>query len=363
MKKQLALLLAVVLVMTMTPFAFASTVTGNENGLIDSGGLSPNGMIEGNGGVQAPVISYQIPSNLDFALDAFQKGDDTGSQIFSVAFPVKNRSDVALQVSVQPKLVAAGGVTVVYSPDEVNATDPGVTDKQVYMEAAAYTGITMAGAALQAPEFPYNDSADGSPAIATLGTGTEGKMTFALEKATYASGAFSALAVEGGKVTGGGMFRFMGSVNPVANWAANDVKVQAVFDITPLTPEMYSSLMSAEGAVKTANVAAVTSAEAANAPPKLSASGDPRPNAAFTFSYTDGKGDKLVNGVSGVSVNGTPLTVTTYYTVNTSAKTITLKKEALVLFNTAATNEIVVTFNLASGNGTTTSTLKTKAVS
>lgn len=139
MKKQLACMLAIAMISSMSPAVFADV----KNGEI-------NQDISGDNGVNTPIYNYQVPATLEFAVDKFMKADSSGSQIYSPSFPIINMSDVPIKASVKAKLTAKAGAGVTNpitdldakeTPAEVTVNDMSNSKHEIYMEIVPANGV------------------------------------------------------------------------------------------------------------------------------------------------------------------------------------------------------------------------------
>jgi len=223
--------------------------------------------------VQGAIYSFQVPTSLSVGLDAFSAADDTGSQVYSPANVIINKSNVPLVVTVRAAVEPEDGtINVKDSASKVKVSDPNATTKDVYFEVVGMQGSVAMDSRTGAATF--TEKADAKVTYdAQLGAKTNAKATlpaagtaaapettltnikrsvaFALDKATYVkdtrTGAdtFSALAAND---KGTAAFRFMGSLNPNVQWADSSVKVRVIYDVNGMSSGMYTNLTGATAA-------------------------------------------------------------------------------------------------------------------
>lgn len=254
--------------------------------------------ITGDNTVENPIYRVVIPTDLKYAVDAFeQKGQ---SQIYSEDFNIINKSNVAVKVDVKVKATPKAGVTLVDSADKVSEADDsknlflgvevpstvtedadagavylatdGTTaledmvvdgDGTYYKSDAVYQAVkddnTVTGTAKKDEMINTTAVAGTYTKSAKVGIGTEDTvLTFALKGADYITyyddatdiaskaQAFQKVAgTEDGTTT----FRFTGTVNTRAAWAAQDISATAVFSLIGLSPNNYTSLKAKEVAI------------------------------------------------------------------------------------------------------------------
>lgn len=274
--------------------------------------------ITGESDVKDPIYCVVVPTTLEFSVDAFEQGQR--SQIYSADFPIINKSNVNVKVDVALKVEGASGqnVTFVSKADDVT-TDGSSTAREVYIAASVPAAVTVtAGTAVDqmvGTDKIFNvtttaettginvAAADDTAALAlaeaidgtayasgTAGLGaaevkitpdvvagtftysgtkdfvevplstTDSTLTFALEKATYATeyysdattkaNAFSAMAASD---TGVATYRFYGVVNDNADWQLKDLKATAAYSFIGLSDANYTAL-----AAKTVEIGAST---------------------------------------------------------------------------------------------------------
>ncbi len=336
MKKLTSAFLAASMVASMSATSFAAGDAWGESGEIG-----------GDSAVMNPVISFSLPTDLDFSLDAFGMGDATGSTIFSPEFKIVNNSEVAIRVAVKASLTAAEGVTLKSSVADVKVDDPTVTTKDVYMELVAQEVLThtatitdgaLSDVAVTATAISY-DPADAdhpgavTPAKAVLAATPEDGakptvMTLALSKATYddASPTHKITAVSG--KTGAAVVRFAGTINPnVPTWTANDVSVKAVFDVSGLTGTVYDKLITSNAELdpdlKKANVASVGASSAAGANVTIDTFSA---GSTLTFTVVMGSGDNKLASLTSANLTGIGA-VDAYLTFDASAGTLVASQD------------------------------------
>lgn len=175
-KKLFAIALSAAMLTTTVVPALAVSYTGDTE-------------ISGDNDVKNPIYNYQIPMKLEFAVDAFNMAD-ANSQIYSLDFPIINKSNVAIQAQVTTKAVAKSGIIIKDSPSAVTTNDD--TKGDIYLEAvAADTVKTKAGAPTidhngQDRPLVYTTGADTSVTFTEGVTGTSpAKFSLDLAGSTY----------------------------------------------------------------------------------------------------------------------------------------------------------------------------------
>lgn len=294
MKKQMVK----VLLSTMLCVAMVGTTCFAATDLTTTTGQT----ITGDNTVENPIYKVVIPTDLVYAVDAFeQKGQ---SQIYSEDFNIINKSNVAVKVDVKVKATPKAGVTLVDSADKVSEADDsknlflGVEVPSAVAEDADAGAVYLAtdgtttledmvvdddgtyyksDAVLQAVKddntatgTAKKDEMINTTAVtgtytksAKVGIGTDDTvLTFALKGADYITyyddatditskaQAFQKVAgTEDGTTT----FRFTGSVNTKAAWAAQDISATAVYSLIGLSPSNYTALIDKEVAIDDAD--------------------------------------------------------------------------------------------------------------
>lgn len=262
MKKYLAALLAASMILSNAAVSFAAVTPIEAWGETDATGKND---------VVDPIISYQIPTTLEFSLDAFAMSDNTGSQVYSPAIEIINKSQVAIKVDVKADLTLEEGVTAKTAVGEVKVDDPSYTEKDLYMELVAQkiTSATMTGTpdfevTVTPEKIKYNQTAvpeellgANTAAKAVLASASADKeyekptlMTLALAAAPYTTGETPALDNSKYAKESVGALRFAGTINPNTTWADKnttaDVTVNAVFDVRGMTSSVYDAAFPVE---------------------------------------------------------------------------------------------------------------------
>lgn len=350
-KKILASVLACAMAVSTASVAFAADEDTPAKGVATGDGFGSG--VEADVTTQAKdaILQFQVPTTMTVALDPFQAGDTTGSQVYSLDEAIWNKSNIAIRVTVKAGLVvgkdAANGnapLAVVHEdPSEVDSTDPSNTDKDAYVELVAQkpTATTdRSGAVVVTPvladgaTFQTEYTEEGADTTAKIilkendgSADLESEISFALQAATYTADrsgqlAFSAMA-ENDK--GVGTFRFMGSLNANADsWSGEDLKVRVVYDVNGLGSAAYDAMFGENGSVtdaqlKAANVYSTGAAVASD--PSVADSSDG--SVSFAAPNTNGTDVEIViNKGSWDAVNVTGVTFTDDDT-NSSAVALT----------------------------------------
>lgn len=137
MKKKV---LSAILASMMTISMLGTQVFAAGGELTDPDGTT--GTIEGESGLKEPIYNVVVPTDLVFSVDAFEQGER--SQIYSVDFPIVNRSNLNVKVSVSLKVVdntTAQDITFLADPADVTK-DGTNKDKEVYIAAAVPATVT-----------------------------------------------------------------------------------------------------------------------------------------------------------------------------------------------------------------------------
>lgn len=245
----------------------------------------PGSSIEGNNTVVDPIYSVTVPTNLNFAVDAFeQKGE---GQIVSTDISMTNNSNVAIKMNVSITLSTEKALTFAESAEDVS-TETGI--KSVFMQAqiadtvteiknveAAYTpGLVVDDDGTYyvsvdvAKEVSGNDSivvnaaeemqsvksVTGTPAstpvVYPLGEEAT-ELDFALAASEYVDYWHDATTekmqfkttAENNKSSA--CYTFTGKVNPNVVWEANDFKATAVYTFMGMTTSDYEAVEYEEG--------------------------------------------------------------------------------------------------------------------
>lgn len=132
-KKMIAALLSVMVCSAMIgSTVFAATTS-------DLSGSSNGSSIDGDSTLVEPIYKITVPTALTFGVDAFEQNGR--SQIYSVDYPIINKSNVNVKVDVKLEVAPKSGVTINFkdSADDVGNTG---TDKDVWFAAAVPTEVT-----------------------------------------------------------------------------------------------------------------------------------------------------------------------------------------------------------------------------
>lgn len=351
-----------------------------------------NKEVTGDNIVTSATIKYVIPTDLEFAIDAFQKGDETGSQIYSAGYTVINKSDVPISVSVSPKLQLKNDVELVSNPAETTPADTSDVDKRIYMEMVSAKALTAKAAPDTAPAAPSNDGTTAGtegkvdfelPTFAADSFGdtgakdqakvllnvVEANMTFDLQAAKYVADGitatpgtlFDSVAVDktdATKYLGATAFRFMGAVNPYADWQAADVTVSAVFDVYGMTKTMYDKAMTTPVA-NGMNIASLKNASKAPARDTSDSAPIVLPIATSgndaTIKLDLGLGEDAATGIKGIKIYQTGITApkaltAAQYAFDETTNTLTLKAAAATAAYGKNGGKIEITFSKTGNN-------------
>lgn len=334
-KKTLSILLAAMLVASMGTSAFADKT--------DTLGKST---VEATMRVETPVISFDVPTSAEIALDSYQLADETGSQIYSASYGILNMSNIPIRAVVKPQIKIGTGVTdvtVVGTAAEAKPTNAEDKDKKVYMqitpsdkvETTATTddsptkpadGDTAGEAALKQKEYAKGAYTAASTAKAVISTQANGNVTFALAPAKYVEDSsgnplFDSLGAESTTIKGAGQFRFMGTLNPNVTYTDGDIGVDIVFDVAGLTKDDYTTL-SAKPVANAANVASITNGTFG--PFVVTESSDITSNAAFDIQLDMGSGKDAATSVTAVKAGTATLAKNTDWTFDPDTKKLNI---------------------------------------
>lgn len=334
-KKTLSILLAAMLVASMGTSAFADEKTAFDK-------ITVSATMK----VETPVISFDVPTGADIALDSYQLADETGSQIYSASYGILNMSNIPIRAVVKPQIKIGSGVdlTVVGTAAEAKPTNAEDQDKKVYMqitpsdkiETTATTddtpttpanGDTPGVAALKQKEYAKGAYTAASTAKAVVSTQANGNITFALAPAKYVDNTaasakiFDSLGAESTTIKGAGQFRFMGTLNPNVTYADDDIGVDIVFDVAGLTKDDYATL-SAKPVANAANVASITNGTFG--PFVVTESSDITSNAAFDIQLDMGSGKDAATSVTAVKAGTATLAKNTEWTFDPDTKKLSI---------------------------------------
>lgn len=281
MKKRLfAAILAAMMLASTSAIAFAEDVPAPS---VSAGTAFGEWAPDVDTEAQAATIEFSVPTSLTVGLDPFQAGDDSGSQVYSNAQGIYNKSNIPIRVTVKAGAIIGkdtDGTTPLAvlkdDPADVTSSDITDTDKNAYIEliaekatattdrsgavviettklegkdyATAYAEDTGADTTAKAivKEATATTTGTGDTAVTTITYDEDSQISFALQAATYAvdrSGAqsFSALA-ENNK--GVAAFRFMGSLNAnAADWSGDDISVKVVYSVNGMGTAAYTALI------------------------------------------------------------------------------------------------------------------------
>ena len=279
MKKRLfAAILAAMMLASTSAIAFAEDAPSVSAGTA-FGEWAPDVNTE----AQAATIEFSVPTSLTVGLDPFQAGDGSGSQVYSNAQGIYNKSNIPIRVTVKAGAIIGkdtDGTTplAVLKDDPADVTSSNITDtdKNAYIEliaekatattdrsgavvieatklegkdyATAYAEDTGAATTAKAivKEATTTTTGSGDTAVTTITYDDDSQISFALQAATYAADrsgvqSFSALA-ENNK--GVAAFRFMGSLNANAeNWSGDDISVKVVYNVNGMGTAAYTALI------------------------------------------------------------------------------------------------------------------------
>ncbi len=248
-KKLVSVLLTLALILGTSSTAFADDTSDKE------------GTINGDSTVTNPVFNFNVPTTTDFAFNPFEVGDD-GSQISSADIFVINKSSIPVQVSFTYSLTAKAGVVVETSAEDVALTGD---DKEMYMVAvpAKVAAVDTDGSALTTTGGDITWSSE-EAVIGLEEEETHANLTYVLDKANFTDADDDGIAdadefdsVDPNKSAA--VFRFKGTINPEAEWQAEDATVKVVYKVKGVTTTAYSTFEELED---TQNVKSVTGAAA-----------------------------------------------------------------------------------------------------
>lgn len=312
-KKILASVLAFAMAVSTASVAFAADEDAPAKGVATGDGFGSGVEADVTTEAKDAILQFQVPTTMTVALDPFQAGDATGSQVYSLDQAIWNKSNIAIRVTVKAGLVvgtdSANGnapLAIVHEdPSEVDSTDPSNTDKDAYVELVAQqpTATTdRSGAVVVTPvvaegkTFQTEYTEEGADTAAKIilkenngSADLESEISFALQAATYTADrsgqlAFSSMA-ENDK--GVGTFRFMGSLNANADsWSGDDLSVRVVYDVNGLGSAAYDAMFGESGSVTDAEL------KAANVYSTGAVAGSTEPS-AFDQTYTIGSSQDL----------------------------------------------------------------------
>lgn len=305
-KKMLSALLSV---MTCTAL-FGTTVLASSGGNLTGRGDST---VDGDSTIVNPIYSVVVPTTLVFGLDAFEQNGNGNSQIYSVDFPIVNKSNVNVKVNVSLKVEdTSTAADIVFKDSAADVSHTG-SARDVWFAAAVPTAITETPGT-PAPVVVGSDNlykvtspldstgiyvvAATSAAAQTLATAIDGTkyasptatavtqapidvtgtyttagtdyaaitlnstvspLTFALKKATYleyydtASTKKKLFDTMDGTKAGSATYRFVGAINDAADWLANDIKATAVYNFNGLSEANYLALQTPDNQVEVAS--------------------------------------------------------------------------------------------------------------
>lgn len=368
-KRTLAMALAATVALNANVFA-SSTWGGSE---YDA--TSASGVTAGQSTLVKPIISIVLPTSYDFKLDPFER---TTSTIYSgngfaagYGFPMVNKSNVDLQVTVNLAVLPTDSSVKVVAPTALKQNDTAYTNKDFYMYAVPFktqTGITTT-AHSGFNKATYATAQD-SMVFLTTGSGLSANaseytswssLEFKLKAATYNADQtqFASQDIAAG-VSG---FTLYGKLNSQANWADNDITLLKVYSLTPLTPAIYSGItlktdgMNLTATTPSKDVAAQGFLPTLDAPTVTTAIGASA-DGVYTFSdaYTKGlsvvgvKVTTVKDNKSTVVFNAKPATPYTYTaaTSSTVPAKLTVSKSAYPTLVTAA-NSYTIEAQLSNG--------------
>lgn len=327
-KKTLSILLAAMLVASMGTSAFAANTFGEST-------------VSATMDQQVPVISFEVPTDITVALDSYQLADETGSQIYSTSQNILNMSNIPIRAVVKPVIKVTDGIelTVVGTAAEAKPTSAEDDAKKLYMQitpsdkietdadnTTASDGSTDGTVALKQKEYAKGAYTAASTAKGVVSTQANGNVTFALAPAKYVEDSngdplFDSLGVESSTIKGAGQFRFMGTLNPNAEYDKGDVGVDVVFSVAGLTKDDYATL-SAKPVANAANVASITNGTFG--PFVKTASADIVSSAAFDIDIDLGSGKDAATNVTAVKAGTATLAKNTDWTFDPDTKKLNI---------------------------------------
>lgn len=255
-KRVLAMAMAVAMACSMNVFAGSDPWTG-----ADDTDNYTGSKVEGASTVVAPVYRLVLPSTLNFKLDPFERTTSTiynGSGINAgYGYPVINRSNVDVKVGVRLTLetkpydteLTSGPAMVTPSALEQNNADN--VQPEFFMYAVPFktqTGITT----LTHTGFSKSTYATAPDSMVMLTTSSSGAditswagLEFRLKAATYedyldgteTKTRFKSYDIANG-VSG---YTLYGKLNPLAEWADGDISLIAEYELTGITPAIYTA--------------------------------------------------------------------------------------------------------------------------
>ncbi len=190
------------------------------------------------------IVSYDVSVKPDIVIDPYSLVDDTHSQIFSEPLSFTNKSNVPVKVTIKPIIVSkTGNVSFKKSPMDVNMYDEQNYNKEVYIELVAANEVYLEPDTSLRGIYPlYGDLGAETNAKAILGVSeNRAEMSFALAEAVYSNSSepyFMHIAQDFDETTAGvAMFRFMGTINPHADWEDEDFHISIMYSVTELYNE------------------------------------------------------------------------------------------------------------------------------
>lgn len=127
------------------------------------------------------VIRVEVPTTLSVAVNQFEKGD-TGSQIYSAAFDITNKSEIPVKMKVTSKatLASTGTIDLVSSKDAVSESTS--TNGAAWLAVAAKTS---AGKYTEESGKDIKDLTEASKNVATFVQGTDAAKSTATAEQTF----------------------------------------------------------------------------------------------------------------------------------------------------------------------------------
>lgn len=252
MKRKLAMLLALTLGMSLNVTNVFATTTDFTSG----GGAAT--VVTGGSVVVEPVYKVVLPTKLNVTLDPLERTTTPyySGSAYNVGwgFPVINKSNVDIKLSVNLLTVVSDGATTVISDGALAALPSTDTAKKFYMYAVPFktvTGITTTSYA--ATKATYATALDSQvfldkAADETTVTSAGATLEFRLKAAAYEYGidnATNAVVTTAGAIdaaAGVAGFTVRGKMNPQADWESGDITLAAAYSMVGVTPAVYSGI-------------------------------------------------------------------------------------------------------------------------
>lgn len=363
MKKAASIVMVAAMLAAVAPNTFAATSWGDTQ-------------VDADSTVTKAVIEFEVPTAMSIGLDAFSLTDATGSQIYSPSFPIINKSNVPIAVSVTADM--NGSAADVEFQSSVAGTTPANaqdTEKRAYVEmvnakalvvdpdnttpakqdASDKTKAVAGTVQFKDPEYAANSFTEtGAKDMAkvALHKTYKAEMDFALQKAAYVdkitatppSGEviFDSVAKESEIYTGATAFRFMGALNPYAAWADSDVKIAVTFSVYGQTPAMYTEALKTKVANGLNLVSAVNPKNAVSVSSGNPISLNSAAAADATLVFDMGYGADAASAIGTIKLGTAALTATDFaFDADTSTLTLRTGTTAVMKKFTDAKNKSV----------------------